>query len=163
VRSAVWCRLAFAVTLAAGLLVVLAPAAPASRLEPVPAAAAGAVVGLLLYLVVVRRRPFAPPLVPPTLAACAVLVVAAGAEEVVWRRVVLGELLRAGPGAAVAGSALGFALAHRARPGLHLGTGAAFGGLYVATGALAASIAAHWAYNVFLLALAERGRAREAR
>ena len=81
------------------------------------------------------------------------LVVAAAAEEVVWRRVVLGELLRAGPLAALAGSTLGFALVHRTRQSLHLGTGAAFGGLYLATGALAASIAAHWAYNVFLLTL----------
>ena len=161
-RSAIWRRLALAVTVAGGLLVVLAPATPAAHLEAAPAAAAGAAAGLLLYLVVARRRPYAPPLVPPALAACIVLVVAAATEEVVWRRVVLGELLRAGPVAAVAGSTLGFALAHRARPVLHLGTGAAFGGLYLATGALAASIAAHWAYNVFLLALAERGRSREA-
>ena len=63
----------------------------------------------------------------------------------------LGELLRSGPIVALAGSTLGFAFAHRARPGLHLGTGAVFGGVYLATGALAACIAAHWTYNVLLL------------
>jgi membrane protease YdiL (CAAX protease family) len=88
-------------------------------------------------------------------------VVAAASEEIVWRRVVLGELLRVGPLAAVAGSTLGFALVHRTRQTLHLGTGAAFGSLYLATGALAASIAAHWAYNVLLLTLAARRARRE--
>ena len=84
------------------------------------------------------------------------LVLAAASEEIVWRRVVLGELLRAGPLAAAAGSTLGFALVHRARQALHLGTGAAFAGLYLATGVLAAAIAAHFVYNVLLLTLAER-------
>ncbi len=110
---------------------------------------------------VARHRPYVPPLVPAALAACAVLVVSAASEEVVWRRVVLGELLRAGPLAALAGSTLGFALVHRTRQGLHLGTGAAFGGLYLATGALAAAIAAHSSYNVLLLMLAEH-RSRRA-
>jgi membrane protease YdiL (CAAX protease family) len=160
-RSAIWRRLALAATVAGGLLVVLAPAAPAAHLEAAPAAAAGAAAGLLLYLVVARRRPYAPPLVPPALAVHRPVVAAAARRScgAGW----CSGLLRAGPVVAVAGSTLCFALAHRARPVLHLGTGAAFGGLYVTTGALAASIAAHWAYNVFLLALAERGRARDAR
>ena len=59
---------------------------------------------------------------------------------------------------ALAGSSLGFAFAHRAR-GLHLGTGAVFGGVYLATGALAACIVAHWTYNVLLLWLSGRGHA----
>ena len=57
---------------------------------------------------------------------------------------------------ALAGSTLGFALAHRARPGLHLATGVAFGGVYLATGALAACIAAHLTYNLCSSALRER-------
>jgi membrane protease YdiL (CAAX protease family) len=160
-RGAIWCRLAFAALLAAGLLLILTPEVPHARLGPPAAAAAGGAVGLLLYLAVARHRPYAPPLAPPVVAAYAILVVPAVSEEVVWRGVVLGELLRAGPVAAVAGSTLGFALAHRGRPALHLGTGATFGGLYLATGALLAAIAAHWAYNVLLLTLAQRGRAGE--
>jgi membrane protease YdiL (CAAX protease family) len=162
VRSGVLLRLAVGVALALALLVLLAPAAPAARLGPWAAAFAGALGGLGLYLAVARCRPYAPPFVPAAFAAGAVLVVSAASEEVVWRRVVLGELLRAGPLAALAGSALGFAVVHRARQGLHLGTGAAFGGLYLATGALAASITAHSSYNVLLLILAERRRRPEA-
>ena len=153
-------RLGLGAAIAALLLAALTPAEPPARLGLLAATASGAVAGLLLYVAVSRRRPYVPPPIPSALAAWVVLVVAAASEEVVWRRVVLGELLAAGPVAAVAGSTLGFALVHRARQGLHLGTGAAFAGLYLATGVLAASIAAHWAYNVLLLTLAERGARR---
>ena len=159
-RVSILVRLALGAAIAVSLLAAFAPEAPPARLGCFAAIASGAVAGLVLYVAVSRRRPFIPPLLPSALAACAVLVVAAASEEIVWRRVVLGELLRAGPVAAVAGSTVGFALVHRARQGLHLGTGAAFAGLYLATGVLAASIAAHWAYNVLLLTLAER-RSRE--
>ena len=57
-----------------------------------------------------------------------------------------------------AASTVGFALIHRTRPSLHLCTGGVFGVLYLATGVLAASVAAHWAYNV-LVARARRSRA----
>jgi membrane protease YdiL (CAAX protease family) len=150
-------RLVVAAAVAAALVVFLAPDEPPARIGPLAATLAGVVAGLLLYVAVARHRPYVPPCVPAALAASFVLVVAAASEEVVWRRVVLGELLRAGPLAAAVGSTLGFALVHRTRQGLHLGTGATFAGLYLATGALAAAIAAHWAYNVLLLALAERG------
>ena len=43
--------------------------------------------------------------------------------------------------------------------GLQLGTGAVFGVLYVATGALAACVAAHWAYNALVGARVDRRRA----
>jgi len=162
VRTSVLLRLVVAAAVAAALLVLVAPAHPASRLGFLGAAPAGVAGGLLLYVAVARRRPYVPPLAPPALAACCVLVVAATSEEVVWRRVVLGELLRAGPLVAAAASTLGFALVHRARQGLHLGTGATFAGLYLATGALAAAIAAHWAYNVLLLTLAARNARAEA-
>jgi membrane protease YdiL (CAAX protease family) len=156
VRRSVVIRLVVAAAVAAVLLVVVAPEQPAQRLGFLGAACAGVAGGLLLYVAVARRRPYVPPLVPPAVVACCILVVAAASEEVVWRRVVLGELLRVGPLAAVAGSTLGFALVHKTRQTLHLGTGATFAGLYLATGALAASIAAHWVYNVLLLTLAER-------
>jgi membrane protease YdiL (CAAX protease family) len=155
-------RLGIGVTLAASLLVILAPAAPARRLDPLAAMTGGVVAGVALYVAVARHRPYVPPRVPAVLGASLVLIVAAASEEVVWRRVVLGELLRAGSLAAVAGSTLGFALVHRTRQTLHLATGAAFASLYLATGALAAAIAAHWAYNVLLLALAERRSRPEA-
>jgi len=151
-------RLAAGIALAVGLTLVLAPAEPTARVWPPAACAAGALAGVILYAGVTRRRPYVPLPLPAAVAAFAVLVVAATGEEVVWRRVVLGELLRAGPLAALAGSTLGFALVHRTRQLLHVGTGAAFGGLYVVTGVLAASIAAHAAYNVLLLSLAERRR-----
>ena len=156
-RGAIWCRLAFAVTLAAVLLVVLAPAAPAAHLEPAPAAAAGAVRGACSCTSWSRgadpslRRSFRRRL--PRARSWSSPLRRRRSSGAGWCSA---SSFAPGRSAAVAGSTLGFALAHRARPGLHLGTGAAFGGLYLATGALAASIAAHWAYNVFLLALAER-------
>lgn len=161
-RGTLLLRLVVAAAVGAALLMLVAPAEPPSRLGLPAATLAGIATGLLLYVAVARSRPYVPPRVPAALAACFVLVVAAGSEEVVWRRVVLGELLRAGPLAAAAGSTLGFALFHRTRQALHLGTGATFAGLYLATGALAAAIAAHWAYNVLLLTLAERSARLEA-
>jgi membrane protease YdiL (CAAX protease family) len=80
-------------------------------------------------------------------------------EEIVWRRVLLGEFLTAGVIPALAASTVGFALAHRARL-LHLVTGATFGGLYLATGAIAASVAAHWVYNALVSASLDPGTAR---
>lgn len=160
-RRAVLVRLGLGSALALVLFVALAPAEPPARVGPLAATSTGVFAGLLLYLAVARRRPYVPPPVPSAAVACVVLVVAAASEEVVWRRIVLGELLRVGPVAAVAGSTLGFALVHRTRQSLHLGTGATFAGLYLATGVLAAAIAAHWAYNVLLLTLAERRSRRE--
>ena len=117
--------------------------------------ALGVVVGLVLSFAVARRRPSLGRAGVPELA---FLAAAAAGEEALWRGVVLGELLSSGIPAAFAGSTLGFALAHRGRPGLHLGTGAAFGCVYLATGVLAASIAAHWIYNALLLSRLARER-----
>jgi membrane protease YdiL (CAAX protease family) len=155
-RRRVAFRLTAGVGVAALLLVLVAPPAPPERLGLIASSWAGVAAGIALYLAVARRRPFVPPGQPAAVAACTVLAVAAAGEEIVWRRVMLGELLRAGAPAALAGSTLGFALVHRARQGLHLVTGAVFGALYLATGALAAPIGAHWAYNTLLLTLAER-------
>jgi membrane protease YdiL (CAAX protease family) len=65
-------------------------------------------------------------------------------------------LLASGALVALSLSTVGFALAHRARA-LHLGTGAAFGGLYLSTGALVASVVAHWVYNVLVRSSLDRG------
>jgi membrane protease YdiL (CAAX protease family) len=148
-----WLQLVVVGTGALALLLALSPERPGARLTPFVAVPLGAAAGLVLFLAVARRLPVRSCDRPLRLMiAVAVLFgLAAAAEEVLWRRVVLGELLRAGPAAALAASSLGFALSHRARPALHLGTGAVFGCVYLATGALAACIAAHWLYNLLLL------------
>ena len=156
-----WVRLVLGCVVAVALLVAVSPPVPSLRLPVVAAVALGAAAGLLLYVTVFRQLPVLPSRAAPfplALAAALFLGLAAVNEEIVWRRVVLGELLLVSPGAALAGSTLAFALAHRARPGLHLLTGAVFGSVYVATGALAAAVAAHWTYNLLLLWLADRRR-----
>lgn len=140
------------------LLAILTPPRPELRLPALTATTVGMAAGVILYAAVARRRPFLPVFAPNAVARCGVLALAAANEEVLWRRVVLGELLHSGRGAALAGSTLGFALAHRARPALHLGTGVVFGSLYLATGGLLACIAAHLTYNLCLLSLRERLR-----
>ncbi len=151
-----WARFTLATGLSVLLLVTLSPPRPELRIPLLPATGVGVGAGVILYATIEKRRPFLPALLPDTVARLGFLALAAANEEVLWRRVVLGELLRSGVVAALAGSTLGFALAHRARPGLHLGTGLAFGGVYLATGALGASIAAHLTYNLCLLSLRAR-------
>ncbi len=154
-------RLGLATVLALVLLVALSPSCPRLRFPFLAASTIGGAAGVLLYVLVTRRRPVLPSAaarLPLVVVSCALLGLAAANEEVVWRRVVLGELMRGGSVAAVLGSSLGFAVSHRARPGLHLGTGAVFGCVYVATGALAACIAAHWTYNLLLLWRTDRSR-----
>jgi membrane protease YdiL (CAAX protease family) len=148
-----WIRQGAGAVLALVLLVAVSPERPAVRMPFAGALATGALAGLGLCLAVTRRRPAPPVGMRLSLVAISGVLIGAIAagEEVVWRRVVLGELLRSGPALAVTGSSLGFALAHRARQGLHLGTGAVFGGVYLATGVLAACIVAHWTYNLLLL------------
>jgi membrane protease YdiL (CAAX protease family) len=145
-RSA-WTRLVGATAVAIALVVSLSPPGPPLRLPVVAAAPAGLLAGAALSLAVRRGASAAS---RPSLAVLALLAVSAANEELIWRRVLAGELLRAGALAALAGSTVLFALAHRGRPGLHLATGGLFGGLYLATGALTAAVAAHWAYNTGL-------------
>ena len=156
-----WAQLAAGGVLALVLLASISPERPPPRVSAAEALASGVLAGVALYLAVARRGLALPhgATAPVVAATCALLGVAAAGEEVVWRRVVLGELLRSGPVLALAGSSLAFAFAHRARPGLHLATGVVFGGVYLATGVLAASIAAHWIYNTLLLCVSGRGRA----
>ena len=142
--KAAWARLGGATAFAVALVLALSPPRPPLRLPPVASAPAGLLAGAALA-VGVRRGAFARSRPSPTL--LALLAVSAANEELIWRRVLAGELLHAGAFAALAGSTVVFALAHRGRPGLHLATGGLFGGLYLATGALTAAFAAHWAYN----------------
>ncbi len=156
-----WGRLAIGSVVAVSLLLTVSPPLPTVRLTLAAGVPLGVAAGLVLYLAASRKLPVLPPRgapLPLTLATALFLAVAAANEEILWRRVVLGELLRTGAGAAIAASALGFALAHRARSGLHLLTGAVFGTVYVVTGALLAAVAAHWTYNLLLLWLAVRRR-----
>jgi membrane protease YdiL (CAAX protease family) len=157
-----WLAVLGATGVAATALCVLSPERPAVRIPGLAAAAGGVFGGAVLYVVlaglalprpnglwhpVVRRREL-----PARLARVAIIGVLAANEEILWRWAGMGEMLRFGPAAAFAGSTLLFAVAHRARPGVHLLTGAAFGGLYLTTGVLLASISAHWSYNALLTA-----------
>lgn len=137
-----WARIGAGATLAVLLLLVVAPPLPHPHLSPPAALAVGAAAGAALFGGAARRLPRLA-LRPVVL----VLGVAAASEEVVWRRVVLGELLPAGAFVALAVSSAGFAVVHPRARLLHLVTGASFGGVYLATGSLAASIGAHWTYN----------------
>jgi len=160
VTASLWLRLTATTTVAAVLLVTVSPARPDERLPWPAVPVAGAVAGGLLFLLATRRRlrvPAAPGSLPLLVARHGFLGLCAANEEIVWRRVLLGELLPGGAVAALAASTIAFALAHRAHRVLHLGTGAAFGGLYLATGALAASVVAHWTYNALVGALAGGG------
>jgi ABC-2 type transport system ATP-binding protein len=94
--------------------------------------------------------------------------VTSATEEVVWRWLLLGGLAdMLGLGAAAVVSTLSFAFAHGAKVrssgfAIHLATGATFGGVYVATGSLAAAVAAHATYNVLVLVGLESQRRRPA-
>ena len=150
---ALWLRVAAITAVSVALLIVLAPDRP-PMLVPWPVAVAlGTCAGLALFSAITRARPRLPPTTGSAsvaLGKLAFLGLLATNEEVVWRRVALGELLRAGVVPALVASTVGFALMHRTRRGVHLGTGAAFGAVYLSTGALAASVAAHWTYNVLV-------------
>jgi membrane protease YdiL (CAAX protease family) len=156
---AFWLRIAAVTALAVSLALVLEPPRPDPRVPGPLALAAGLVAGAVLFVGASRRRPS----VRRRRAAKSLVVarqlflgLCAANEELLWRRVLLGELLFAGPVTALALSSAGFAIAHRRARVLHVGTGCVFGGVYLATGFLGASIAAHWLYNV-LVALFQRG------
>jgi membrane protease YdiL (CAAX protease family) len=154
-----WARVLTATALAASLGIMLSPPRPRPRLPNALAAALGAAAGAVLYVAVTRRPPacLRSRTATATVGKQLFLGLCAANEEVLWRRVLLGELLPTGGLAALVVSSAGFAAAHRRGRLLHAGTGSAFGGLYLATGFLGASIAAHWVYNVFVGSLLERG------
>jgi membrane protease YdiL (CAAX protease family) len=149
--SGLWARIGLGAVLAALLAIVLSPPVPDARIAPAAGFAVGLAAGTALFACVVRRSPRIA--LRPFLL---VLGVVATNEEVVWRRVALGELSSAGAVIALVASSVGFALVHPRRRLLHLATGASFGGVYLGTGTLAASIGAHWAYNACVGSLVRR-------
>jgi membrane protease YdiL (CAAX protease family) len=156
--AAFWGRVAVATAVAASLAIVLAPPHPHARVPAPLAPALGVAAGAALFAAALRRPPAFARLGSAPAAVCKQLFLGlcAANEEVLWRRVLLGELLPIGPLLAVGISSAGFAVAHRRARSLHVCTGAAFGALYVGTGFLGASIAAHWVYNALVASLAKR-------
>lgn len=151
--TALWLRVAAITVVSAASLFALVPDRPPARVPWPVGVALGVCVGAGLFAVITRRRPRLVPAtgsVPVALGKLAFLGLWATNEEVLWRRVALGELLRAGFLFALVVSTVGFALMHRTRRSVHLGTGGAFGAVYLATGALVASVAAHWTYNLLI-------------
>ncbi len=160
--ASLWLQVGVVTMVAVAFLVLIAPPHPAAHVPWAVAAGAGLGCGVALYVAVTRCRP----LLPARRGSAAVGVgtqaffgLLATNEEIIWRRVVLGELLGAGAITAVLVSTVGFAVVHRTRRRLQLGTGAVFGALYVSTGALAACVVAHWAYNALVGALVDHRRA----
>ncbi len=148
-------RVALTTAAAAGLAAGLAPPRPARSVPAAVALLPGVLAAGALFAAGVRRRPRR----PVGVGVGAFLLLGAANEEVIWRRVVLGELLRLGAPAALAASSLAFALAHRRGRPFQLATGAVFGGLYLATGSLAASVVAHWTFNLLVAAAGRRAPA----
>jgi hypothetical protein len=115
----------------------------------------GALVGVTCFTALAGRRIRITCAVLPRrrfVARCAVLTGRSVYEEALWRGLVLGALLPLGRLPALLVSSALFAAAHVPRLGLrawtHVPTGAAFGAVYLATGALESAMAAHAAYNI---------------
>ena len=138
---------------AATLVVFARIAGPPSRLPELAATAVGLVVAVVLCAVLLRGRDSPPrTLLVPGL-------IAGASEEIVWRWGVLAGLApRVGWGAAFGLSTAGFAYRHTRGEGLfaYLLLGGTFGGVFLATGRLAAAVAAHAGYNA--LAILRAGR-----
>ena len=156
---AFWARIAAGTGLALSLTLVVEPHHPDQHVALPLALGAGLIAGATLFVVASRRRPSFRHRARKSVVVGRQLFLGlcAANEELLWRRLLLGELLVAGPVVALALSSAGFAVAHRRARVLHAGTGLAFGAVYLATGFLGASIAAHWAYNTLVAGLFERG------
>jgi len=137
-----------AYAVAAGLILVFARiSAPHAHTGDGPAVLAGLGVAVVLYLALARgaERPSRRLVVPAA--------AGAASEEIVWRWGVLaGTAPLLGWMGAFALSTAAFAGRHtRTATGAYILLGGAFGGVFLATGRLAAAIAAHAGYNVLAL------------
>ena len=138
---------------AAAVLAFGGVSGPPGRVPELAAVAVGLAVAIALHALLARGReaPSRSLLLPALLAAVS--------EEVVWRWGALAGLApHVGWGAALGLSTAGFAYRHTRGDGLfaYLLLGGAFGGVFLATGRLAAAVAAHAGYNA--LALVHPGR-----
>jgi membrane protease YdiL (CAAX protease family) len=148
-----WAVIAVSTATTLGLLFAVTPACPHARVPWLVAAALGLFAGAALFTAITRSRPrlhVRDGRMSVALGRVAFFGLWATNEEVFWRRVALGELLSAGMAPAFAVTTVGFALVHRSRRLVHLGTGSVFASVYLGTGALVASVAAHWVYNVLV-------------
>jgi hypothetical protein len=151
--AGLWTRVAAGAAVGVTFWLAVTPERPPLRMSWLPALGVGLVAGLVLFGAVARAAPRLPTAggsAAVVAGRLAFLCLWAAVEEVVWRRVALGELLHAGALPALAGSTIGFALVHPSRRLLHLGTGGMFGAVYLATGALVACVAAHSTYNALV-------------
>jgi Type II CAAX prenyl endopeptidase Rce1-like len=142
---------------AAGVLVLAPPGRTLGTVPVAPATACGAALGLLLFTGFARTRPPLRALGRRPPRGLVVLLLAAGCEEVVWRGGLLAGLTGPiGIGGALAATTVAFTLRHRLSSGAAATTygllGATFGGLYLATGQLAAAVTAHVGYDWLVLA-----------
>jgi membrane protease YdiL (CAAX protease family) len=152
-------RLGAAAAILAALPSLVEPSASTSTAVLAGAATAGALYGGLAVAPRLRSLGRA----RLAVAKAGIVCLRSASEEVIWRLLVLGALERAaGWPAALWLSTAGFAISHLPRGGeavaVHAVTGTCFGVLYLATGRLAAPIAAHCLYNLLLLARSERDR-----
>jgi membrane protease YdiL (CAAX protease family) len=160
--SELWTRVAITTALAWGSAVLIRPPTPSSSVSWPWALVGGCAVGTGLFVLVTRQLSVGAHVSGAAhlfAAKNVILGLWAANEELLWRRLLLGEGLRVGASFALAVSTVGFAFAHRARRQTHLFTGAAFGATYLALGSLVAPIAAHWTYNALLAASVHRARA----
>jgi ABC-2 type transport system ATP-binding protein len=156
--------------LAVGLLLVADPGVR-SHAGLAVSVVAGAVVAGALFCLLARRLPtlrVASGRRPAVAIGGGRLAVRAAGEEVIWRWWLLGSLVATiGAPAALGVSTACFALAHAGWQGrrgvaVHLVTGSSFGAVFLATGRLAAAVAAHAGYNLLvrLAVESETGRRR---
>jgi ABC-2 type transport system ATP-binding protein len=161
-----WARTAVLGSVAATLLILVH--IPVEARWPAPLSlAAGGVAAAALFTGLARRPPLlrVPDGRGARLAAKAILLAARSAsEEVIWRWWFLGGVApHLGALPALALTACCFALAHAGWQGrrgiaVHLVTGTAFGGLFLASGSLSAAITAHVTYNLLVALAVENER-----
>jgi membrane protease YdiL (CAAX protease family) len=155
------CEAAVGVT----LYLAIRPDPPQAPVRGAAASVAlGLAAGICLLVVLAGRLPPLPRVRRGRLAAtgarACVLGIGALAEELIWRVVALGALAATvGPWPALAVTTACFAATHagqgRRAVAVHLVTGAAFGGVYLATASFAAAATAHASYNLGALVAAE--------
>ncbi len=149
-RLGLWLRLCLIGSAAGASLLVDVPAPGGRTLHVAAALPLGAITGASLFVALAawQAKETAG---RPTRIQVGFLVLWATVEEAVWRRLLVGALAgAAGLGTAALASTVAFAATHRRGRLAHLVTGGTFCGIYVATGRLAAAVAAHVAYNLLV-------------